>query len=172
MGKKSITKGSSFERQIARDLSLWIDPNDKYIFARRAGSGGAFRDKKGFTGSGGDIFSDKPQGKWLDSLVVIELKFYADLLSNFWGFFGTKGKIIQDFISQAREASNPYPDRGWLLIMKCNRYEALFITNCKNFSVVKNAFTVTPNSAGETLYVGAFKNLILTPYINIKQNRT
>ena len=122
------TKGSAFERKIAKALSLWVDPNDAHIFARRSGSGGARRDKSGDSGHAGDIFADKAAGHELLDFLTFELKFYKDLSGDLWHWLAGEPSKIWKFIHQAKESAEPY-DRYWAVIIKSNRRETLMLTN-------------------------------------------
>ena len=126
---KSQDKGSSFERIIARRLSEWVSNGiDSHIFARRSGSGGAPRDKRGFSGAAGDIFADKIIGKWLTDHTSFELKCYGDLLGPFWNTLAGNTSIFDSFVYQAKESAEPY-GRTWSLVFKSSRKEIMVFTN-------------------------------------------
>ena len=132
----SSSKGSSFERSTAKQLSMWVSEDaDKWIFSRRSGSGGAARDRMGYTNSGGDIFADKTSGKDLTDHITFELKFYRNLTPELWKFLSDKKSIFDKFIKQAKESADVY-NREWALIFKCNFRETFLLTSMLNLSKV------------------------------------
>ena len=129
--KTPHAKGSAFEREIAKSLSLWIsNGKDGYIFARRSGSGGAMRDKTGNSGSGGDIFAEKHEGEWFTNHLSLELKFYKDLTKELWRYLANKPSKIAQFIGQAKGDADVY-GKHFLLVAKCNYHDSLAITDSK-----------------------------------------
>ncbi len=139
MGKKSIQKGSSFERKVAKELSLWYSKKkDAFIFERRAGSGGSKRDQTGDSGESGDIFSVKTEGKKFLKDINIELKHYKDLKPSLWNIMaGDPDKIMRDFLMQATASKKKY----FLLIIKSNNFPALCISNFNFFKGNDFVFT-------------------------------
>jgi len=115
-------KGRQWEVQAAEDLSLWISGGkDSHVFTKRGGSGGARRDKRGFSGCCGDLQSDKPIGDPFLNAYCIELKFYEDLTDELWRFFtGQKTPTLSSFWRQVCKAVKPYKKRKPLLIVKIN----------------------------------------------------
>ena len=166
---KSHDKGSGFERQIAKELSLWHSKGkDAFIFSRRSGSGGASRDIKGATGSGGDIFADKPAGKWLMDHTMFELKFYKDLKSDLWNYLADgKGGKIEEFIKQVKSSAKPYK-RTWTLIFKCNRYPAFILTNSKCLQSVIKDPVIIKRSEGD-LYLFKFEKFLSSSLLNLQK---
>ena len=76
---KSSRKGSSFERKICKDLSLWVtDNNLEDVFYRTAGSGGrgTFRAKQGkeTANAHGDMMYTRPEGEMFLRAVTVEMK--------------------------------------------------------------------------------------------------
>lgn len=74
MGKSG--KGSSWEREICKFLSKWIQGEEKpYLFWRGRGSGSTFT-KDDLVGESfaGDIYPVRDEGKWLLNYFVIECK--------------------------------------------------------------------------------------------------
>ena len=131
MAKKSIVKGANFERYVAEKLSLWASKGqDKYVFHRRSGSGGAKRDKIGSTDFTGDIYADKELGRSLTNIISFELKFYQELTGDV--FYLATGKItnkIRSFILQAEDDAKIH-NRKFFLILKANLRPSIVITNC------------------------------------------
>lgn len=130
MAQKSIAKGSAFEREVAKKLSLWVtNGEDKYVFCRRSGSGGAQRDKQGFTNFTGDIFADKAIGKKLTDAISFELKFYKNLDGDVFNLLtGRISKQMQSFIEQAQTDSAIH-NRKFFLIVKANNRQAFILTD-------------------------------------------
>lgn len=117
-------KGSSFEREICRQLSLWwTDEKRDDIFWRSASSGGRAtqRMKQGkFTaGACGDICAVDPKGNRLMKMFTIELKCGrshgnpGDLIDS-RGLI-TKDKWIQTMI-QAMTSARDARSQSWLII--------------------------------------------------------
>lgn len=78
-------KGSSFERQVCRDLSLWVSNGERDdLYWRSAMSGGraSVQFKKGGKNltQTGDITAIDPLGAPLTSAFLVECKFYRDLI--------------------------------------------------------------------------------------------
>lgn len=74
MSKSS--KGGTFERDICKYLSKWIQGTEKpYIFWRGRGSGGVFtQDISSGEDFAGDIYLVRPDGKFLTDMFSIECK--------------------------------------------------------------------------------------------------
>ena len=158
----SKNKGNSYERDVAKKLSLWVSKGkDPHIFARRSGSGGAFRDKSGSTGITGDIFADKPEGKFFTDKFNIECKFYRDLTNDLWKMVLCKPNKIYEFIEQAKEEAELH-NRRYLLIVKSNRIgEVIFTDNALFAGMVGNA-SLFPYKDGEKIYAISFDDLLKT----------
>ena len=123
-------KGGNFERELGAKFSLWwTNGEDKFVFSRRAGSGGAKRDKTGKSDSSGDLTADKPIGAALMNRYSVEAKFYGDLTGQLWNLIAKKpAKQLEDFWKQATDSAKPY-NRFSLLILRCNSREPLVITD-------------------------------------------
>lgn len=88
-GASHKDKGFGFEREIAREISLWwTGGEDAYVFTRRGGSGGRKADKIGATGYGGDLHADKETGFPLVNLFSFEFKNRNDMDPSFALFPG------------------------------------------------------------------------------------
>lgn len=140
--RRKSNKGSPFEREVARKLSLWwSDGQADDWFWRTAGSGGratnrAKKDKATANG-GGDICAQTKEAQNLLDLVTFELKrgynsaTISDLLDN-------GGGEMLKFIEQARRSASLAGTPYWAVIHKRDRREALVITNwsalCDYFS--------------------------------------
>lgn len=131
MSKSS--KGSAFEREICKKLSLWWSKGKRDdIFWRTAGSGAraTVRHKRGNKtyGQYGDIQATDPIGQKLVDVFSIELKrgysgtSVADLLDQ---LDASKPTAYEMFINQAEEDAKKAGTVTWLLIVKRNRRKAL-----------------------------------------------
>lgn len=170
MGKKSSEKGATYERQLAQRISLWwSEGQDKYIFARRSGSGGALRDLSGNSGSGGDIFADKPDGERLMNNFTFEAKFYRDLTPDLWNFMASDSKKLSDFIDQAEEAAIPL-NTAWGLIMKTNRKKEIFMTNHPLFLDMYTPRTIF--TAPNGIHILPFAQFLVPPIRKILQEHS
>lgn len=128
-------KGSSYEREICRKLSLWFTNNERDdIFWRTAGSGAraTTRSKKGKKtfGSDGDIQAQDPIGQSLIDLCSIEIKrgYSSDTFANLIDKpFGAAEQGYEKFINQAISSAQNSDAVGWLIIIKRDRREAIVI---------------------------------------------
>jgi hypothetical protein len=125
-------KGSSFEREICRTLSLWWTGNRDDVFWRASQSGGRAteRAKKGKTtfGSYGDIAAVDPIGRPLLDFFTIELK-----IGKSHGHFGDlldapikkkrKQFAFERTLEQAMSAATLAKSHHWMLISKRDRRE-------------------------------------------------
>ena len=120
-------KGGANEREFAKTLSMWwTNDQDPDVFARRQGSGGQVRDKRGTSGHSGDIFADKPSGAEFTELYSVELKVANELPPALWAFMTREStKQLTDFWLQATEAAKPYNRMTWLVLKTTNRTPVL-----------------------------------------------
>lgn len=121
-------KGSSYEREICRRLSLWVTAGAATdVFWRSAMSGGraTVAHKKGqVVRQAGDITAVSPEGHSLCSRYYIECKHYKDL--DIQSFFLTgKGLLAKFWKTTVREAKKHgrYP----VLIVRQNRVPDLVL---------------------------------------------
>lgn len=101
-------KGSSFERLVCRELSLWISSGkNEDCFWRSAMSGGrstvAFAKGKRLATQAGDISAIHPLGSKLTDKFLLECKFYRDL--NFAGLLLKRGKLTEFWLETRRQAT-------------------------------------------------------------------
>lgn len=142
MGKKSFSKGFGFEREVARQLSMWVSGGaDAYIFNRRQGSGGSHRDKAGHSGASGDLFAEKQLGYPLMDAISFELKFYAELQHDLWNLLSGATSKLDDFIEQTESSAKPYK-RDMALIFKCNRKPPFVLTSSKDLMPLKDCHVI------------------------------
>lgn len=126
-------KGSQFERDICRQLSLWWTKGERDdVFWRTPISGGraTMRAKTGKDtfGANGDIQAVDPIGRPLLKTVAIELKrgyskhTVADLLDK---PEKAKNQLYEDFFEQAERERKGSGAIGWWLITKRDRRDAI-----------------------------------------------
>lgn len=120
---KGKAKGSAFERQVCKDLSLWITKGEKDdCLWRSAMSGGratiSKAKGKGLAHVAGDICATHPAGHRLIDLFFVECKAYADLkLAQL--MTSNKGLVV-DFLQQARKQADQN-GKLLLLVLKQNK---------------------------------------------------
>lgn len=122
-------KGSAFERDICRRLSLWVS-NGQHVdlFWRSAMSGGraTVQRKKGVSiRQSGDITAVAPEGHALTDRFYIECKSYRALQIDRFIFLGqgTLGRFWKETAKQARQYG-----RKPMLIFKQNGFPVLVLT--------------------------------------------
>lgn len=121
-----MAKGSSFEREMCRNLSLWWTGNkDDDVFWRSSQSGGraTTRAKKGkrTRGQEGDISATAPVGVPFTRLFTVELKrgynsYSPDQLLDYSPTMAQQG--FEKFILQAVNACTAAGTQFWLIIHK------------------------------------------------------
>lgn len=115
-------KGSSFERHICKQLSLWLtnDTREDCLW-RSSMSGGratvAAAKGKRFATQAGDISAISPEGEVLTSMFVVECKHYANL--NFDGLLTKTGKLYEFWELLKKEAVKYH--KKPMLVAKQNR---------------------------------------------------
>lgn len=134
MGKRSAHKGSSFERDICKQLSIWWmdDTQQDDVFWRTSGSGGRAtnRMKKGkqTASAYGDLAATDDRGKPLMDMFCFELKRgyqwdLAQLLEPDKFDKTVIGKFWAQAIDSAKDAKAKHP----ALIVKLDRRPALIL---------------------------------------------
>ena len=118
-------KGSSFERDTAERLSLWLsDGEQRDLLARSEGSGARFTcsTKRGNpVGAAGDLMAVHPLAWKFCSEYVIECKHWRDLelhafLFNYGLLYDALKKVMEEASSQKKQ---------WMLIAKQNHKQTL-----------------------------------------------
>lgn len=134
-----MAKGSSFEREVCRRLSLWwTDGADDDVFWRTSNSGGraTARHRKGKRTQGhhGDVAAVDGRGEALTKLLIIELKrgynhlSLQDLLDVPVGKKGgNAGENWTDWLTKAQRDHEAAGSRSWLMIVRRDRREPLVI---------------------------------------------
>ena len=130
-----MSKGSSFERDICRQLGLWwTDGKRDDVFWRTSGSGArasvrSKKDKATF-GQYGDVQATDPVGQPLIDVCTIELKrgysgsTFADLVDK---PDKAAAQQYEKFIEQAKTGCEKAGTQGWLLIIKRDRRKPIVI---------------------------------------------
>lgn len=168
-------KGSSYEREISKKLSLWLSEGKRDdILWRTQNSGGRFtiRRKKGIDtqNQDGDITSTDPSAQFFSDIFTVELKRYKDI--NLWSIITGKGGGLMSFWEQTcrqAESSNKIP----ILIAKQNQKPDLWISNRLFYKVVRDYFKeipilqVTNEKGGIVIYL--FKNILKLDPIPFKR---
>jgi len=140
----ATSKGSNFEREICKKLSLWwSDEKRDDIFWRTSGSGAraTYRRKKGKDtyGQEGDIQAIDPIGSPLTQLVTIECKRgyssinLTDLLDK--SNKKTKPCLIEQFITQAINENIYSKTYYWWLIVRRNNRQAILLMPYKLYKL-------------------------------------
>lgn len=111
-------KGSAFEREICKRLSLWVsDQKQEDCFWRSAISGGratvAHKRGKRMAAQAGDISAVHELGIPLINKCLIECKAYQDI--NFMGILTKKGKLVE-FWAEAKKQGRRYNKEPMLIV--------------------------------------------------------
>lgn len=119
-------KGSAYEREICKALSLWLSYGDlEDCLWRSAMSGGrstvAFAKGKRFANQAGDISAINETGMLLTNRYMVECKTYADL--GFAGLPFKRGNLAK-FWAEARKQGDRYGKQP-MLVAKQNSYPTI-----------------------------------------------
>ena len=126
-------KGSAFEREICRLLSIWLtEGKDDRIAWRSSSSGGTatIRNRKGSSKFGqtqsGDIVKisdagEYPNADWFFNHFTIEAKCYKEI-----SFYPPFNKTLLSFFEQANRQSVESGGKVPILLMKANNRKILF----------------------------------------------
>lgn len=126
------SKGSSFERECCKELSLWISSGkEEDAFWRSSMSGGrstvALKSGKSLGAHAGDISATSEIGHKLTNKFLLECKAYADLQMENIFYNDAKGNYLKFWNKLVVDSAtfNKYP----MLITKQNRCETLIAVN-------------------------------------------
>ncbi len=141
-------KGASFEREVCRDLSLWVsDDEQEDVFWRSAMSGGrstvAAAKGKRLTAQAGDLSCIHPIGNEFAKAFYVECKSYRDL--NILAVLKGTGHLIE-FWEETLNQATLYGKRP-LLIAKQNRWPAMACLcneGARMLGVQKRALLIAP----------------------------
>jgi len=148
MSKNSKNKGSTFERDICKQLSLWLTEGKRDdIFWRTAASGGRATNRakvsKKTSGGYGDINFLDPLGEGLLKLFCFELKRgYKDLsVLSYIDRRPAKTKtVLEEFWDQAVTSAEQSGAHFPLVIFKRDLHKPCVMFPVEFFSIAKNYF--------------------------------
>lgn len=138
---KGKQKGSAFEREVCKALSLWVSGGKRDdVYWRSAMSGGraTLRSKKfGRARRGGtqvgDLSAVHPMGSVLLKHFVTECKFYKNL--KFGNFLFKKGGLLQLFWKQLLKKAD-HEVKLPMLIAKQNKYPTVVLLDPEGFQLL------------------------------------
>jgi len=161
-----MAKGSNFEREVCKQLSLWWSKDKRDdIFWRTAGSGAMAKtrsksNRKTF-GQYGDIQATDPIGQPLIDLVSIELKrgysksTFADLIDR---PKNAAEQMYESFIHQAIQDYINSSAQSWWLIVKRDRREPIIITPFSFSIKLRNAGSLIRRTSPSFFLYTTFHN--------------
>lgn len=129
-------KGSQFERNTCRQLSLWWTNGERDdVFWRSAGSGAMAKTRsksgKGTFGQYGDVQATDPVGQPLLDAFTIELKrgYNRFTIQDLLDKSGKAQQQYEKFFEQVMQDAENAGTDNWLLIVKRDRRDALVFMN-------------------------------------------
>lgn len=167
-------KGSNFEREVCKKLSLWWSGNERDdIFWRTSGSGArattrSKRRKKTY-GQYGDIAADDPIGEPLTKLMTIEVKrgysneSFANLIENTEHAFA-KPCLYFQFIQQAQKESEQANTYGWMIIAKRDKRMPIVILPYHLYNLLRSVLPSYFNAKINTGYGGENHSVYITTF--------
>lgn len=173
MARKGSQKGSQFERDICRTLSLWFTENENdSVFWRTSQSGGRakLRGRKGKQTSGqhGDISAIDPIGVPLINAITFELKFgyTGSSIQDLFDRTTSKNELLS-WVAQVQESQEQGCTKDWLIIWKRNRSELMCFSERLLFDFVKpEVFAMLKHQKGKAIYMFPFAD-----FLRIKPSR-
>lgn len=159
-------KGSAFEREVCKALSLWVSHGkDKDLFWRSAMSGGRATRAGGSVRQAGDICAVAPEGHSLTNSYYFELKFMKNLaLAN---FFIEGGGILWKFWEKACKEGEKY-NRHPVVIAKQNLYPTIVLIDEEPLRAITTGehlpVIMFDDSKRHELVVCLFDDLLQTKY--------
>jgi hypothetical protein len=132
--KNPHQKGSTFERKVCTDLSLWSSGGKRDdLFWRSSLSGGRatvrFSKGKATKNQYGDIVAIDPEGFWFTDIFIAECKHYKDL--GLVPFLFGKGFIWKTWDKLIRQCHDH--NRAPFLILRQNNYPILLALHSDDF---------------------------------------
>ncbi len=164
-----MAKGSNFERDICKQLSLWWSYG-KFddIFWRTSGSGAraTVRSKKGQAtfGQYGDVQATDPQGQYLIDICTIEIKrgysksTFADLIEK---SESAAEQTYEKFLNQVIIDSKKADSFAWMLIVKRDRKEAIIFIPLHFYKVLRG-FGSSKSIPCSILYLEKYGKIFVT----------
>lgn len=160
MGKR---KGSAFEREICKRLSLWVSGGKKAdLFWRSAMSGGratVARKKGGLVRQAGDITATAPEGHAFTDVWFVECKAYKQI--DLAQFLVLRKGMLAGWWNKCKFEARQY-GREPMLIVKQNGWPVLVVTK---YDYAIECFT-TPIIEGGDVMVTLFSDLVKEPFAN------
>ena len=156
---KGKAKGSSFEREVCKKLSLWLTGGkSEDVFWRSAMSGGRATVAKGKVRQTGDITSVSPEGHILTDSLYLECKHLKDISLDC--LIKGKGNLLTIWHKTVEEAAKY--DKTPCLIFRQNHYPVVF---CSVYSGVLflQAEKLVRVSAGPLCLI-RFDDLMSSPF--------
>jgi hypothetical protein len=139
-------KGSGFEREVSKRLSLWWSNHEKDdLFWRSQNSGGRWTSRRKIgvntDGQAGDICSTSDESKLLIDNFVIECKSYSDI--NLWSMItDSKGTLVNWWIKVNEEAE--HDSKHPILIAKQNQKPILIFVDEFFREIIDENKTIQP----------------------------
>ena len=121
------TKGSNFEREVCKTLSLWLSHGaDSSLFTRNVLSGGAYTRRTSDRGTPGDLAASDPRSHAFIQKYCVECKHHRDLLLSEFVLrprrLSSLGQIIDKTDRQATEVR-----RYFFIVAKQNNREPVVL---------------------------------------------
>lgn len=159
MGKR---KGSAFEREICKRLSLWVSGGKKAdLFWRSAMSGGratVARKKGGMVRQAGDITATTPEGHVLTDAWYIECKAYKQI--DLAQFMVTGNGKLAEWWARCKREARQYGKEP-ILIVKQNGWKPLIIARV---GAVCNIVMVVAYLEHRACSVAFFDDMLADPF--------
>jgi hypothetical protein len=154
-------KGSGFERDICKALSLWVSKGEKVdLYWRSAMSGGRATIAKGAVRQAGDITAVAPEGHILTDVLYMELKFLKDISLD--GLLKGNGNLLAIWLKTCVEATKY--QKTPVLIFKQNHYPVIFTTTDLGISYLKVPRKMV-RIKSYTMNMVRFDELIKIPFV-------
>ena len=163
--KNPKSKGSSFERDTAKELSLWLSKGERPDLLRRTVlSGGQFtnfakRAKYGKSlGEAGDLGPNHPDAHVLTDRVVIECKHWKVI--DFYQVFWKKG-LLWDALAKVKGEGDSL-NKSWMLIAKQNNRPTLIFFPAPTARIILRPRLVFPwhKVFNGTIYLAHFEDFL------------
>lgn len=154
-------KGSQFERDVAKALSLWLTNGERPDTIWRSEiSGGRFTCSKGTSGTAGDLVATHPAAFTFCSEYVLECKSWKRL--EIHKFLQGEGDLFKALEKVKRESVQK--GNSWMLIAKQN-FQPIFVFMSVSCSVAQLVPWSTENHMlfGSSILMTPFEKLLKVP---------
>ncbi len=163
-GKK---KGNSFERVVAKDLSIWLSQGkEDFCVQRDSSSGGAFKKRDTRIKRSGDLYAADHYAKFFFDAFSVELKAYKDVKPDLWNFVTEKPSKFDEFIKQAKDDADGM-NMEFILIVKTNNYSILCVSNSKK---LRQLLKRPINLNRDNLFIFTYEKLLSIDIDKLKQS--